>query len=236
MDKPVSPFIFTSYDKISDNLMWFGGSKYRLRFCVQLNRKDNTGNIKSFHSEFSFYNESMDKDCINIIRDYRYFYSIDKASGSIEESVILRQNDVEVLKYIIKERMYPWIFGSKSVYGFDKNKNLCMKQKVKPALIPLSNQNFISFEPIVVHYENTHESKEGIRMVINSEDNIIDIDIDTFFQFTSIILNTDMVNAAMNMLTYVKVKPYLVNSNINQTGDVRQSNYDRKRGKGFFDN
>ena len=236
MDKPVSPFIFTNYDKISDNLMWFGSSKYRLRFNVQLNRRDNAGNIKSFHNEFSFYNESMDKNCINIIRDYKYFYSIDKASGSLDESVILRQNDVEVLRYIIKERIYPWIFGSKSVYGFDKNKNLCLKQNVKAILIPLSNQNFISFKPIIVHYENTHESKEGIQIVINNEDNAIEIDIDTFFQFSSIILNTDMVNAAMNMLTYVKVKPYLINNNLNQTGDSGQLNYGRKRGKGFFDN
>ena len=66
MDRPVSPFIFTEYDKISDTLMWFGTSKYRLRFNVQLSRRDNNGNVRSFHSEFGFYNESMDKNFINI--------------------------------------------------------------------------------------------------------------------------------------------------------------------------
>lgn len=235
MDRPVSPFIFTEYDKISDTLMWFGTSKYRLRFNVQLSRRDNNGNVRSFHSEFGFYNESMDKNCININRDYKYFYSIDKSSGDMNESIIFRQNDIEVLKFVIKEKMYPWFFGgTKSIYGLDKKKNLCLKQIVKPIIFPVSNNSYISFKPIIITFDNTHESKQGVEIIINEDENSFEIDIDNFLQFTSIILNTDMVNAAMTMLNYVKIKPYHINYRESQ--NYNNGGNGKRTGRGFFDN
>jgi hypothetical protein len=226
MDKqPVSPFIFTEYDKISDTLMWFGTSKYKLRFNVRLNRKDQNGKIRSFHSEFGFYNESLGKNGINISRDYTYFYTIERG-GDLNGSLLLRQNDVEMLKMVIKDRIYPWFFSQqKSVYGMNQEGQLCLKRRVKPILFPLSNNNYISFCPTVIEFSTTHEYKQGLEVAINEETNSFDIDIDTFLQFASIILNTDMVNAAMNMLNYVKVKPYRVNYRESENGEST---------KGFF--
>ena len=230
MDKPVSPFIFTEYDKISDTLMWFGTSKYKLRFNVKLNRRDMNNKVKSFHSEFGFYNENMNKKCVNISRDYSYFYTIER-SNDYNGSILLRQNDVEVLGFIIRERIYPWFFGSKSIYGLDQNNGLCLKKVIKPVMFPVSNLNWMSFKPIVITYENTHDSKQGVEIAINEESNTIELDIDNFLQFTSIILHTDMVNAAMNMLNYVKIKPYQVNYS-----EAEDENGTRKKGGGFFNN
>ena len=58
-------------------------------------------------------------------------------------------------------------------------------------------------------------------------------------EFSYIMCNTDMVNAAMNMLTYVKSKPYGVNmvDIHNNTQWSRNSNYNSSNngGKvGFF--
>lgn len=223
-NQPVSPFIFTEYDKISDTLMWFGASKYKLRFCVQLNRKDQNNGVRPFHSEFGFYNENLGKKSVNISRDYKYFYSIER-SNDFEGSVILRQNDAEVLRFLINNRMYPWFFGSKSIYGMDANNGLCLKRNVKDVILPLSNNSYMGFRPIVINYENTHESKQGVEITINENTNSFEIDIDNFLQFTSIILHTDMVNCAMSMLNYVKTKPYHVN--YFESGEPKRGFFDK---------
>lgn len=226
--------MFIDYDKISDVLLWLEKSKYQLKFTVGLKKKDNNGNVKSFHSEYSFYNSVLDKDSINIKREYKYFFSIEKLSGDLDDNIILKPNDMEILKIQIKDIMYPWFFGAKNVYGIDQNNNLCLKKPVKPFQFIISSISYISFEPIVYYYENSNDAKQGVRIEINKPQNSFEISIDTFLYMTAILLNTDMVNAAMNMLNYVKTKPYGVNCiELSQNDKYNKSNYGY--GKGFFD-
>ena len=235
-NKPVTkPIIFLDYDKISDILLWFSPSKYQLKFSVILKKKDNNGNTRPFHTEYSFYNSISDKNGISIKRDYKFFFSIEKSSGDLDDNIILKPNDIEILKIQIKDIMYPWFFGTKNVYGIDSNNNLCLKKPVKPFQFVISSISYISFEPIVYYYENSNDTKQGVKIEINKPENSFEISIDVFLHFTSIILNTDMVNAAMNMLNYVKSKPYGINTvDLSQNENkFNRNNY--TYGKGFFD-
>ena len=229
MADAIKPITFLDYDKISDTLMWFENSNYQLRFSVKLNRKDKNGYNRPFHSEISFYNKIIDKDSIIIKRDYKYFFSIEKSNSNIDDNIILKPNDIEILKMIINNTFYPWFFGNKNVYAIDPNGKLCVKKDVKVFKFVISNTSYIGFKPIVYYYKNSDDVKQGVFVEINSPDNSFEISIDNFLQFTSIVLNTDMVNAAMNMLNYVKVKPYGMN-NI-ELKDNSGSNNNRN---GFF--
>ena len=238
MDKePVTkPILFIDYDKISDVLLWLEKSKYQLKFTVLLKKKDVNGNPKSFHSEYSYYNSITDKNNISIKRDYKYFFSFERSNGDMDDNIILRSNDIEILKIQIKDIMYPWFFGTKNVYGIDQNNNLCLKKPVKPFQFVISSISYISFEPIVYYYENSNDAKQGVRIEINKPQNSFEISIDTFLQITSILLNTDMVNAAMNMLNYVKAKPYGINNyDLTQNNNTKFNKNNYTYGRGFFD-
>ena len=229
-NKPVSPLIFTEYDKISDTLMWLGNSKYQVKFVVQMGRKK-FGKFESFHKEFLRYSDKYDKNVMSIRRDYSYYYSIERAKG-LEGSVMLRPNDVEILKYIINTKIYPWFFGGKNIYGINQNKELCLKKSVMAAQITLNEASYMKIRPIVYKYELTNELKQGVSMEINDKSNKIEISIDTFLQFTNIILNTDMAVAAMTMLNYVKIKPY--GQNLMDMNNLPHDYNDDNSGGGFF--
>jgi hypothetical protein len=104
-----------------------------------------------------------------------------------------------------------------------------LKKDVKVFKFVISNTSYIGFKPIVYYYKNSDEVKQGVFVEINSPDNSFEISIDNFLQFTSIVLNTDMVNAAMNMLNYVKSKPYGMN-NI----ELKDNNGSNNNRNGFF--
>lgn len=226
-NKPVKPIIFTDYNKISDTLLWLqdNNMKYQLKFNVILNKKDS--NNKSFHTEFKIYNNNTNSESLSIKREYKYFYSLEKVNGDFLDNILLRSNDIEILKILITKKIYPWYFDSmNSIYGIDNNNNLCIKKKVRPVNLILSDTSYIKFTPCVYCYGN-EDFKQGTRIEINNYKNIFDIPIDIFLQFCSIILNTDMVNAAMNMINYVKSKPYGIN-----VIEIKDNNTK----KGFFQN
>lgn len=201
---------FTDYDKISDILMWFSPSKYQLKFNVKLKKMNLNKNTISFHNEFYYYNDTLNRNGLSIKRDYQYFYSIEKLKGEFKDNIELRPSDIELLKMFIKTKLYPMFIGDKIIYGIDNSNKLCLKKAIKPKEFILSQSSFISFIPIVYYYSE-NETNQGVRITINYEENYFDIPIDIFFNFTNIILNTDMVNAAMTMLNYVKMKPYGTN-------------------------
>ena len=66
------------------------------------------------------------------------------------------------------------------------------------------------FRKLVFTYEDG-KYKEGIRIYLNSQDAFADLDIDRFMQFVNIIKCTDMYNAALTMINYVKIPPYGIN-------------------------
>ena len=221
--QPISPIYFIDYSKISDTLMWLD-MDHSLKFCVTLKKYDN-GNENNFHKEYTYLNTSNNTMNISIVRNYNFYFLLEDKKNKTTGSVAFRPGDVELFKMVINNNIYPWFIGRSRVYE-KKDGCLIVKGKAK-VQFPLNNQNYIEISPIVIEFENSSEQKEGIRLVINRSDNYFDITIDKFMEFSYIMCNTDMVNAAMNMLTYVKSKPYGVNmvDIHNNTQWNRNSNY-----------
>lgn len=219
---PRSPFVFTDYDKISDTLLWMNTAK--LEFFVKLSRKDKLGNVRSYHSEYGYYSESLGKKAYNIYRDYSMGYVIN--CGSYEHNVTLRTNDIMMLQLVLKNAILPWFNGPSSIFGVNKSNKLCIKGKYQPVHFPISQNEYIEFTPIVMEFENG-DAVPGIRFEINTPDNFFDITVDNFLSFAYIITHSDMVNMAMSMLNYVKTKPYNVGL-YDKTDDGKN--------KGFFNN
>ena len=73
--------------------------------------------------------------------------------------------------------------------------------------------------------------KEGIRMYINSDDTYVDYDINKFMEFFYYMMNTDMYNAAQNMIQYIKTQPY--GTNLKDLNSKKEDD-DSKKVKNFF--
>lgn len=204
-----SPFVFIDYDRISDVLLWLP-DKWQLKFNVKLSRNTNNFGRLPFHSEYG-YNTNNGKS-ISIRREYKYFYTIEnKEDRNLDSNIMLRTNDIFVLKMLINNNILPWFVGNTRVFITNKNNKLCIKRdSFEEVRLPVNDGKYIKFIPIICTYEDGR-SCEGVRFVINDDNFWFDVPVNTFFEFAYIICNTDMVNAAMSMLSYVKTAPYNIN-------------------------
>jgi hypothetical protein len=206
-----SPFLYIDYDKISDVILWFNRNYY-LKLNVRLSRNDKSGNRIPFHSEYKTeYNNNI---TYSIRRDYSVFFSVECNDKSIADRnyVYLYPEDVYVLNMLINNNILPWFMGDNRIFGKDKENKLYLKYTdVERQYLPLQGGGFLSFAPTVIEYVMDDTCKEGINVGINHDNITFDITVDKFFQFAYILANTDMISAAIGMINYVKVKPWLVN-------------------------
>lgn len=204
---------FSDYDRIADTLMWLGSSTYQLQFVLSMAHKDRGGNRRFFHTENTYGSRYPGVyDAHSIRREMNYYFCISDikvfASG-----IILAPRDVFALLNIIETKIFPWYYGKNSVYKIIKDGDLDRLQivgKYTPAYFP-KDDKFIRFEPIVYRLEN-NMYMQGTRMFINTDENFVDLTLDSFTGFYYILKNTDMYSAACNLATYVKTKPYGINN------------------------
>lgn len=234
--------LFTDFDKITDTILYIS-SDVTLSICLNLNIKQKDGKIKSFHSEYKYYSDNLNKDSYSIKRNVQPYFSINDLKD-YKNSIMLKVNDVWMLKMLLDNRVMPWFVGTKRLFFFDENNKLQIKGKYDIQEFRLNDYNCMAFAPIIIRYEDGME-KEGVRLFLNSKDRFVDMSIDVFISFYYLITNTDLYNAGTNMMNYVKMAPYdcglfEMNSGSsyydNYDGDwesMRQSNND-KRGNNFF--
>lgn len=200
---------FLDYDKITDTIMFFN-QHVSFNFCVNLSRKKSSNNtIIPFHSEYKYTSEYLNRDSYSIKRNIDCYFVINDIKD-YNNSVIIRPGDIIMLKMLINDLVIPWYIGNKRVFHFDNNKRLIIRGKYSKAQFPVSEYKYISFIPIILDFEDGTQ-KEGIRMELNSPDNYIDMDINKFFEFYYFVSETNMYNAATNMLNYVVSVPHMVN-------------------------
>lgn len=193
---------FFDYDKITDTLMFFTQT-VALKFGVNLSKTKNDKRYP-FHNEYAYM--SNGHKAYSIKRSINCWFLIDD-SNNFENNILIRPQDVTLLQLLLTNNVIPWIIGENRIYGMNDENRLILKGKFTKVDFPLSDYKFISFLPIVIEYtDNT--SKEGIRLIINNKDNMIDININQFLEFYYYIMNVDMYSAATNLLNYVKMKPY----------------------------
>lgn len=199
--------IFTDFDKITDIVMYLS-SDITLNICLVLNKKNKDGNYQSFHSEYKYLN-TAGKNCYSIKRNIQPFFQISD-SKDYKNNVMIKAQDVIMLKMLIENNVLPWYMGNTRIYFFDKDNKLQIKGKYEFQNISMSDYAFLAFAPIILRYEDGTE-KEGVRMLINSRDRFIDMQIDTFLAFYYNITSIDLYTAGVNMVNYVKTQPYDVN-------------------------
>ena len=234
---------FLDYDKISDTIMYFTKEIY-LNFCINLTRKNNnTGRISHFHNEYGYNNDYLGKDS-RIIKRFIDAYFVINDSNDFKNNIIIRPKDIVMLRLLFNDMVLPWFIGSKRVFKLDNIGKLVLKGKYGVAEFPLSDYKFMSFKPIVIDYED-ETTKEGIRICFNSNDNYIDINIDKFLEFYYFIQYTDIYNAAISLMNYIKTQPYGENyydmiretggSNHYKADDFEDKEYNGKKKSNFFD-
>ena len=203
---------FTDYDRITDRLM-FLSNIITLNFTVSLAKKDKMGNRSHIHYETEYSSRFKDQSVARSIkRDIDYYFTLDN-SKDFGNGLVLRPQDVEIIKMLLNQQILPWFFGTSRVFGIQDNK-LYIKEFGSPVIYAQSDYKFVSFQPIIFEYEDG-KFKEGIRIYLNNQDSFADLDIDRFMQFVNIIKCTDMYNAALTMINYVKIPPYGINNHRN---------------------
>ncbi len=233
---------FTDYDRITDRLM-FLSAIITLNFTVTLAKKDKAGNRTHIHYEAEYSSKFRDQNVARSIkRDIIYYFTLDN-SEDFGNGLVLRPQDVEILKLLLNQRILPWFFGTNRAFDIKDNK-LYLKEFGEPVIYAQSDYKFVSFAPIVFEYEDG-KFKEGIRIYLNNQASFADLDIDKFMQFVNIIKCTDMYNAALTMINYVKIPPYGINNHrsvgLGSGGDEnRYKSVDRSSGglgsrNGFLD-
>lgn len=222
---------FLDYDRITDTLMYFN-QFVTLNFCVNLTRKNkNTGQLTHFHSEYRYENEYLGKESQSIKRFVDGYFMIND-SRDYTNSIIITAKDILMLRFVLSDKVFPWFVGKKKVFAFDNTNKLMLRGNWKTVEFPLSEYKYINFKPILLTYEDG-TYKEGLRMIINSSDNILDIDINKFFEFYYYMFNVDMYLASITLLNYVKMIPYDCNCIDVSRGNNMNDNSNKKRG--FFD-
>ena len=197
---------FTDFDKITDVLM-FLSNDITLNICMTLNKKNNKdSNYQNFHSEFKYINKNTGATSYSIKRQIMPFFQITDLKD-YKNSVMIRAQDIVMLKMLIDNNIMPWYIGSTRIYFFDENNKLQIKGKYQFQDINMSEYCFLAFAPIILRYDDGTE-KEGVRMLLNSKERFVDMQIDTFLAFYYYITSTDLYAAGANMANYVKMNPY----------------------------
>lgn len=198
---------FLNYDKISDTLIYLTNDVV-LRFNVNLAKKSKDNKRVPFHSEYAYTTAKYGtpQTIYSIKRNFTYYFTIDDTRDFMN-NVLLRAQDVFMLLYLLNHQVLPWFMGNNRIFGFNKQNQLNIIGKYTQVEFPLNDYKYMMFLPIILTYEDG-TSKEGVRMIINQQNNAVDIDINKFFEFYYTIKNTDMYNAALSMINYVKTTPY----------------------------
>lgn len=215
---------FLDYDKITDTLMYFDNN-ITLNFVVQLKRNNKGGVKVPFHSEYVY--RVFQDEGLSIKRNFRYYFAINDAKD-FNNSIMIQIQDLFLLKIMMENNIIPWYIGSSRIYSMNDDNNLIIKKKFNVESFPLSDYKYLSFSPIVINYtDNT--SKEGVRICFNNNDNFVDITINKFLEFYNYIASTDVYNAAIGLVNYVKMQPYGMNiKNTSDFSDIKEGISSRK--------
>ena len=198
-----SKIIHNNYEKITDDIIWFS-SKWLLKFTVILNKNTDKFGKVNYHKEIGYYREN--KYCINISRSFDSFLSIESARRDEygnKESVIIKSDDLPVLKYRLSE-VARWFMDEKYKNLFiRKNGKIIIPTKVEPVKVEgLVFDKYIEFEPWVYTMDN-QDQLIGVMMYINNDNNSVFLNINKVLGFNDFIQNFNMYQSSQLMLNYI---------------------------------
>lgn len=186
------------YDKISDDLYWLS-KRVVLRFNVTLARQTQDGNRVFYHKEFMFNTTKyLDKEKVVMMRrSFQFYLSIDDLDN-YENNTTIGVQDIILFRTKLHEAS---LWFTNGVFG-EKNHKLIIKSKPNPIVLTgLPYNKFITFEPIVIEYDNATQ-QQGVRIVL-SDITYVDVSIDRFYGLFYLVNSINMYQSAQLMLNYL---------------------------------
>ena len=205
---------YTDYDRISDTLLYFDNG-ISLDFIVQLSRPDRFKNRRFYESEFEYGSKYSGRVNDRSIKRFMLFNFALNVKDDYLAGIKLRNQDVEILKMLLSQKVIPWFIGDNKIFKIVDSK-LTIVGNIDPVFYTQSVYKYIRFDPTVISYEDG-TFKEGVRMELSDPSIWTYIDIDKLFGFLNLLKNTDMYNAAIGLCNYVKMGPHGLSS-INTNG------------------
>lgn len=192
-----------NYAKISDEI--FASNNISLKMNVNLIKEipvqDGTKRRKLFHLEFG-YKDKEGSDVYSIHRSFDYYLSIEntaKLSDGYKEFIRIGITEIDNFRLEFS-KVFRWIHDE-NLFITDSNGRLYINKDIKPIFIgglPPKNK-FIAFEPAVGDIDNPFKA---IKIVLNSQSNVILMPINKFMGFYHVIMNINLYNAAQNIVNY----------------------------------
>lgn len=207
-----------NYAKISDEI--FASNNISLKMNVNLIKEipvqDGTKRRKLFHLEFG-YKDKEGSDVYSIHRSFDYYLSIEntaKLSDGYKEFIRIGITEIDNFRLEFS-KVFRWIHDE-NLFVTDSNGRLYINKDIKPIFIgglPPKNK-FIAFEPAVGDIDNPFKA---IKIVLNSQSNVILMPINKFMGFYHVIMNINLYNAAQNIVNYFGRPAY--GSNLYKIGE-----------------
>lgn len=193
---------FFDYDRISDQLLYLNKDLI-LSFVSILSSKDLNGNRKFFEYEAQYSSNYYGRDNnYSIKRRLRYYFVLEFVN-EFGSGMLFKHEDIYPLIHLIESKILPWYDESNHLYQLIDNK-LAIVGNFTPVQFVQDENRSIIFSPVVIDYDNQYGP--GIEMRICGNSTIVELP--KFFAFYSIIKNTDMYNAACNMINFAKIPPH----------------------------
>ena len=196
---------FEDYNRIVDTLIYFSDT-ITLDFIVNLSKKTRMGGRQFFHFEAE-YGADGGGTLRSIKRNMNFYFCINNREV-FANGIILRPQDIEILKMVIDNKVLPWFFGTPQQYAFQVVDNRLALKEYTEVFYSQSESKYIKFEPMVYEYQD-NTFTQGIRMRLASGE-ALEMNIDKFMGFFYLI-KCDMYAAATNLVCYAKTPPYGIN-------------------------
>lgn len=206
MSSLIDPLIYSSYEKMTDDLYWIS-SNLLLRFNVTLAHYDKEGNRVGFHKEFKYPSNKTSYGYLKSIRrDFDFYLSIEnfyRRNG--EERVFIPINVQDIISVrMALQVVFSW-FNDKKYEGLyvTKNGKLMMTSPTPSYMIQMPGNNYIEYKPIIIEKRTGVDDKEpGVYMGINDSYGCR-LSLRTFMGFKYLIDSIDMYQVALLMLNYL---------------------------------
>jgi hypothetical protein len=198
---------YINYEGLTD-IVYSLSNNIKLNFTVKLAVPDKYGNrMFTAHKEFEFYgNKYTDKQkVISLKREFDYYLYFSDYSDK-DLFVQIRLENMIMIQAVVQTLVN--YFLDDSNWGMTKDKRLTIKKKISPMTVDLFMGKWISFEPVVILYEDEAGLSEGkgLRLYLSSDDKYVDLSLNKFMGLAYSLISMNMYQSAITMLNYFDEK------------------------------
>ena len=164
--------VFHQYDKITDNLLFFGGNVY-LKMVVDLGNKNSLGGKVPPLSEYKIPSDKYNNTdyIISAKRKFKYYLSLDYPNPA--ESSDIKTKSVPIYTYSILgllDKMKEFDKHVEKAFAYKRNKLVLLSDSIVSVSSYPSYTNVIEFVPDIYYRGIDHDIPDlGVKMILNNE-------------------------------------------------------------------